>query len=235
MPSRRKAGPSGHVMSARKAFNFEIMEDITRLYLPNGGTILDMTYGKGLFWGKRCPPIQAVLPPNTQVWGNDIDPEAPCEFHYDFRCTEFPDQFFDMVVLDPPYSVKDSKNDTRGKNTGAGTCREVNGDKFHYGIKQFRQTHEDNVIMYKIGALEAHRVLVDRGLLVIKIKDEGELFKHVPLMAIDNFVCEDLFILIQHGEPAWGHNWVTQRHARKNHSYFIVQRKLSDAKNGNHQ
>jgi hypothetical protein len=76
--------------------------------------------------------------------------------------------------------------------------------------------------------VEAHRVLRERGVLIVKCQDEvcanRQRFTHVEIMQVYErmgFVAEDLFVVMRQNKPGVSRT-VRQVHARKNHSYFLV-------------
>ncbi|MDE0642768.1 MAG: site-specific DNA-methyltransferase, partial [bacterium] len=82
--------------------------------------------------------------------------------------------------------------------------------------------------LYEEAGVEAHRVLRDRGVLIVKCQDEvcsnRQRFTHVEIMSAYEqigFVAEDLFVVVRGNRPGVS-RVVKQVHARKNHSYFLV-------------
>lgn len=204
--------PDSIVHSARISENTEVFADILKLYAPQGSIVLDMTFGRGMFW-KRVDRSDIKRLTCDLAFG---EPDFKC----DFRSIPLPDASVDIAVLDPPYATTKSPTHSRGK------CAE----DFAYGLaggteSQTRTSNEDNVTLYLEGAKEAHRLLRPKGFLVLKTQDDATFWKHVRLMDIDGFVCEDLFIVVNPRPPVWDPRWKVQHHARKNHSYFIVLKK----------
>jgi len=86
--------------------NAAMMEDVLRLWMPAGGAVLDMTWGKGNFWNERTLA-------HYEVTGNDINPDVDCEHHFDYQ--ELPSHLrgeFDGVVFDPPYVVRGGRSES---------------------------------------------------------------------------------------------------------------------------
>ena len=138
----------------------------------------------------------------------------------DFTAMPFAPDTFDLVIIDPPYAVTKSPTHTRGK------C----ADDFAYGLaggkeSRTRSSNEENVELYPKGASQAHRILKKGRFLVLKTQDDATFWKHIPLMQVEGYVCEDLLVMVSSKPPAWDTRWKVQHHARKNHSYFIVPRK----------
>jgi len=204
------------ILTCHKGDNSDVFPLVMELYGPKGpGFVLDMTYGKGVFWKKM-----ENLP--YDVVKNDLDPERG-DFSFDFtRLPEEWAEWYDVVVLDPPYlgvggieTLKESidknyNNKDRAKTSGA-------------GVSAVRR-------LYAGGMLEAHRVLKKKGVLILKTMDQVEsgqaqFLSHdlMELGRIIGFKIEDEFILMINGTPTMRHE--TQEHARKNHSCFVVMRK----------
>jgi len=207
----------GYVLTSLVGNNNDLFPDIIKLYIPKDSKVLDMTWGNGVFW-KNVPDHDFIL------YKNDID-QSRGEYHYDFRhLPECWSGFFDAVILDPPYlyvggvkTLKDSiykgyKNRERS-NSGVYGVNAV--DKFYYD-----------------GMVEAKRVLVKNGILIIKCQDQvmsKQVWGHITYINYaDNlgFRSEDLFVLVQKNLPTMRHKPEQQKHARKNHSYFLVFKKL---------
>ncbi|MYD30169.1 MAG: site-specific DNA-methyltransferase, partial [Nitrospira sp. SB0661_bin_20] len=88
--------------------------------------------------------------------------------------------------------------------------------------------HEAVLEIYKEGGKEAHRVLKDGGIFIVKCQDEvsanRQNLTHVEIInAYDTigFFCKDLFIVVRPNKPGMS-RVINQVHARKNHSYFLV-------------
>ena len=196
------------VLTAKVGKNAALFKDVLSIYAPTG-CVLDATWGKGNFWaGIDLSPYALIR----------SDAVTNADLHGDFRCLPFPDALFDCVVLDPPYAL-------HGK--GAPIKASISSP---YNLNDFlTPTSAAGVLtVYREGIQEAARVLVKGGVLLIKCQDQIESgkqrFIHAELLSLQGFVCEDLFVLVQESTPAMRHTY--QKHARKNHSYFIVQRKI---------
>ena len=88
--------------------------------------------------------------------------------------------------------------------------------------------HEAVLHLYVEAAAEARRVLRNGGIFIVKCQDEvcsnRQRFTHVEIMQAYEqigFVAEDLFLVVRNNRPGVS-RVVTQVHARKNHSYFLV-------------
>lgn len=193
------------ILTARVGTNADLFPDVLALYAKEGDTILDLTYGRGVFW-------QRVDRSLYQMTTNDLHTGA--DHAYDLRATGFTDESFDVVVLDPPYmhggaTVKASINQCYLNANGS---------------------HRSVIELYASGIKEARRLLRSKGILVIKCQDEIESGKqhlsHVEIILAAQEIgyrVLDLFVLVQSSIPAMRLPY--QKTARKNHSYFIVLRK----------
>src|SRR5690606_6158589 len=88
--------------------------------------------------------------------------------------------------------------------------------------------HDAVVDLYLRAGLEARRVLVSGGVLIVKCQDEVSANKqrltHVEIITAYEdmgFYCKDLFVLVRSNAPGVS-RLLKQVHARKNHSYFLV-------------
>lgn len=202
------------VLTAIVGDNSDLFLEASKIYLHRNDWVLDMTWGKGVFWKK-------IDQNQFNLIRNDLDPARGDE-HYDFRNVPFASDAWSAVVLDPPYASRSSN-----KNSMVGN---LYNNKYH-NLK----TVEDVLQFYYDGMLEAKRLLKPGGVLFIKCMDEvagGKQHRnHITLW--NRAVCdlglvdEDLFLLVQKQTPVMRHTY--QKHARKNNSYLWVFRKENKA------
>ena len=84
-------GPTNDlVVSAYVDGNADVFPYVLGLYVPEGQTVADVTFGKGVFW-RNMPEGQYNLLPT------DIKTGIDC------RSLPYADGSIDCVVLDPPY------------------------------------------------------------------------------------------------------------------------------------
>ena len=192
------------ILSAKVGDNSDLFLDIFSIYGKEYGTIIDITYGKGVFWKKINTELYDFFPSDilTGVDYNNLPYKASS---------------VDMVVFDPPYM---------GNNGGKSyaVARNYNVDVPKYSKDYIPKLYFNSMD-------EANRVLKKGGILIVKCQDEIQSGKqnmnHITIIqyAIENgFRVEDLFILVQKNTPIMRHQY--QLHARKNHSYFIVLTKI---------
>jgi len=210
-----RIGPEGPVLTAKQGTNADLFPDILRLYLDDGAAILDMTYGNGVFW-RQIDDDKYVVTKNDQEPGRG-------DLNHDFR--QLPaswDESFDAVVLDPPYLY----------TGGFATLRDSidrgyrNRERARSGIHGVAAVHQ----MYAQAFIEAYRVLKRKGFLITKCMDQvmsgKQTWMHLELQRLAEilgFKNKDLFVMVMNGTPTMRHN--IQKHARRNHSYFLVLNK----------
>lgn len=217
----KRKSPSGCstnelVFSAYVGDNAEVFPQILHLYVPEGSVVADVTHGNGVFW-KNVPPGQYDLRPTDLSMGTDC-----CQLPYSGGS-------IDCVVLDPPYM-----------HTPGGTAHNGHQNfEFYYRNNEAgnpnKKYHEAVLDLYFRAAQEAFRVLKPKGVLILKCQDEvcanKQRLTHVEVineLASMGFTPEDLFVLLRRNRPGVS-RILTQRHARKNHSYFLVFRKNGSA------
>lgn len=207
------------IVSAHVGGNAEVFPQILELHVPKNSVVADVTWGKGVFW-KNVPKGL------YDVKATDIATGTDC------RNLPYEDGSIDCEVLDPPYMEGFYRKNTNHK-AGSGThsaFREAysNGDESNDKYKGTRKWHGAVTDMYFQAGVEAYRVLKDKGILIVKCQDEVsanlqwlthvEIINHYEELG---FYTKDLFIIVRPNKPGVS-RLVSQRHARKNHSYFIV-------------
>jgi hypothetical protein len=213
MATKKRKSPGGKptndlVFSAYIATNDEVFPFVLSLYVEPGSTVADVTYGKGVFWRK--------VPQDTyKLLQSDLDSGVDC------RNLPYEDASISCVVFDPPYM-----------HTPGGTAH-VDHQNYEGYYKNNLATsekkyHEAVLDLYFAAAREAWRVLRHGGVYIVKCQDEvcanQQRLTHVELineLQGYGFIAEDLFVVLRNGKPGVS-RILTQAHARKNHSYFLV-------------
>jgi hypothetical protein len=209
---RKAAPPLPRASRTRRVFtsvhgdNAALMERVAALYFRPGYRIADVTFGKGVFW-RRIDTTQYDFYPS--------DLKTCPEVSYDFRHLPYPDNWCDVVVLDPPY--------VHGEGApGFESCYRNSETK---GVG-----HEGIIRLYEQGMTEATRILRRNGLLLVKCQDEvasgRQRWSHIEVYEIARrlgVIAQDLFVLVGRYVPP--SRWKHQLHARKNHSYLWVFKK----------
>lgn len=191
------------VLTAIVGTNADLLPEVFKIWVEDGWRIADVTFGRGIFW-------QQIDESKYRTFFTDLLDGT------DFRNLPYQDNSFEVVILDPPYmhggsTVKASINDIYKNQNGS---------------------HASVVRLYAGGVLEAARVLLRGGILLVKCQDEIESGRQrlshieiIQLLTILGFQVVDLFVLVQNGIPAMRVDY--QKSARKNHSYLIVAKLLS--------
>ena len=204
------------VLSAYAEGNDVVFPKILDLYVKPGSVIADVTYGEGVFW-------KGVPQGRYDLRATDIKTGIDC------RDLPYRDSEIDCVVLDPPYM-----------HSPGGSAHQTHQafEKYYAnngsGGQTKRKYHDAVLDLYFEAGAEAHRVLRERGVFIVKCQDEvcanRQRFTHVEIMnAYEEigFVAEDLFVIVRKNRPGVS-RMVKQVHARKNHSYFLVFWKRGD-------
>lgn len=211
------------IFSSYTCNNEDIFPLILSLYVPAGSIIADVTYGKGVFWKK-------VNRENYILHCSDIKTGIDC------RKLPYDNQSIDCVIIDPPYMegfYRRNNNHLAGNGTFS-SFREAYSNGGVYMQKEGAPKYHDAVLeMYYSAGHEAMRVLKRKGILIVKCQDEVSANKqHLTHVEIINeytrygLITEDLFVTVRNNKPNIS-TLKRQVHARKNHSYFLVFRKIN--------
>ncbi len=85
---------STHLYTAQTQTNADATAGLLRVLFPDAGTVLDATYGKGMFWNGKA---------DVTVTGIDLNPARARDVCADFTRLPFADAAFDVTIFDPPY------------------------------------------------------------------------------------------------------------------------------------
>lgn len=196
------------VRTASAVDNATLIRDACQLYVMDGATVADVTYGRGAFWRRTDTE-------RFKLFRSDLHPLDASITEADFRSLPYETASLDVVVLDPPYIHNPGKHVTDGRyNNAATTCG---------------MYHADILRLYIEGMSEAHRVLhPEGGQLWVKCKDEVESgvqrWSHIEIYEAAlrlGFFARDLFVVVPQSRTS-SSRWARQIHARKNHSYLWV-------------
>lgn len=210
------------VMSAHVGGNAEVFPQILALHIPEGSTVADVTWGKGVFW-------KNVSENKYKVLATDLKTGVDC------RNLPYDDSSIDCVILDPPYMeglFRRSKDHLAGAGTHAAFREHYsNGDAIN---KDAPKWHAAVLDLYFKAGQEALRVLRGNGALIVKCQDEvsanRQNLTHVEIIKEYErlgFYTKDLFIVVRQNRPGVS-RLKKQVHARKNHSYFLVFVKIPE-------
>lgn len=202
------------VFSAYVNTNDAVFPQVLGLYVPQGSSVADVTYGKGVFWKHINTSLYDLHP-------SDIQTGTDC------RALPYADASFDAVVFDPPYMHTPGGTAHNGHQNFE-TYYSNNGSNH-----ETKKYHEAVLDLYFTASSEAWRVLRPDGVYIVKCQDEvcanKQRLTHVEvinhLTTKTGFLVEDLFVVVRRNKPGIS-RLLRQVHARKNHSYFLVFRKL---------
>lgn len=237
-PKRIQGGKttSNVVCSAYVDNNDEVFKDILRLFVTEGSTIADVTFGLGVFWNKvdtskyHILPSDLYLKPETMQRYADLNPRDGVNS----KQLPYGNTSLDVVVFDPPYMesfYRNQKDQMGGTGTHVSFRRAYSSGKGDEKAETGKY-HDAVTEMYIKSGAEAYRVLKENGLYIVKCQDEVSANKqrltHVEIITAFEqmgFYCEDIFIVVRTNRPVIS-RLKKQVHARKNHSYFLVFRKM---------
>jgi len=217
---RRQGGDATNelVLSSHLGVNGDLFPQILKLYARTGATVADVTYGSGAFWRKAKRP-------DIKLLATDLKDGVDC------RALPYADESIDVVVLDPPYMHTPGQGAHQGHQNFEAYYR--NNATANSGTSKY---HEAVLDLYYAAGKEAVRVLKDGGIFIVKCQDEvcanRQRLTHVEIINEYEgygFITEDLFIMTRTGRPGLS-RMLKQRHARKNHSYFLIFWKASSTK-----
>ena len=203
------------IFSAHVGTNMDVFPHVLALYVPKGSAVADVTYGNGAFWKKARARDYRLFP-------SDLHPKSADVARADARQLPYADASIDCVVFDPPYM-----------HTPGGTAHDGHQNFEAYYKNNGHNTtekkyHEAVLDLYTESAKEAFRVLRNGGRYIVKCQDEvcacKQRLTHVEIindLSQMSFVADDLFVLVRENRPGVS-RILKQRHARKNHSYFLV-------------
>ena len=210
------------VMSAYLGGNADVFPEVLALHVPEGSTIADVTWGKGVFWKNVPEGCYKLL-------ASDLKTGVDC------RQLPYEKDSIDCVVLDPPYMeglFRRQQDHLAGSGSHA-SFREhySNGDACGEDSPKWHAAVLD--LYFKAGR-EAFRVLRTGGILIVKCQDEvsanRQNLTHVEIINEYErlgFYTKDLFVVMRQNKPVVS-RLKKQVHARKNHSYFLVFVKMPE-------
>lgn len=208
------------VFSSMVGTNDALFPQILGLFVKEGSRVADVSFGRGVFW-------RLVDTSRYQVLRSDVSLEkghgtSPLSLVANARHLPYATASMDAVVFDPPYM-----------HTPGGTAHVNHQNYENYysnnaanGMES--KYHEAVLDLYDAAAVEAYRVLRDKGVYIVKCQDEvcanKQRLTHVEIineLVSMGFIIDDLFVLTRTGKPGVS-RLLKQKHARKNHSYFLV-------------
>lgn len=186
--------------------NAELIADVATLYIKPTDLVIDVTYGRGIWW-KKFRPDNLVT--------HDLRLDG-----VDFRNLPEPDNTFDVVAYDPPYVSVGGR-----KTTGIADMHD------RYGLTDAPTTPQGVHDQMIDGLGEAKRVVKPGGLILMKCQDYISSGKYWPgthgvLMAAEIIYSLEVVDRFEHiGSPRPQPPGRRQVHARRNLSTLFVFQK----------
>ena len=228
------------IFSCYQDSNDIVFPDILKLFVPEGSTIADVTFGRGVFWKKVNLEKYHLLASDLKTHG--LKPN--CKGGIDSRNLPYDDSSLDAIVFDPPYM-----------HTPGGTAHNGHQNFENYYANNVEQDpeilkqiwkdsngnppkyHEAVLDLYYRTGKESFRVLKEEGIFIVKCQDEvctnRQRLTHIEI-TIEfekyGFITKDLFVVMRKNKPGVSRLKTRQYHARKNHSYFMVYQKPKSKK-----
>lgn len=179
----------------------KILADIMRLYNEGMPFDVDATYSKGVFWKKLPEPMLKF----------DIDPQAKGVAKANATHLPLQDGSISSVIFDPPFKMSNSK------------VKGIIEERF-----TAYASPEALWEFYWAALEEFYRILLPGGIAVVKCQDvvsSGKNYwSHFEIEQAARkigFEQLDLFVLGRKS-VLMSPNMQRQKHARKNHSFFLV-------------
>lgn len=188
--------------------NAELIEDCARLgYLKDEWTVLDPTFGRGVWWKRWQPNL--LIAHDQAIDGTD------------FRSLAYPDGFFDAVAYDPPYVCKGGRATT--------TMPEF---QERYGMTDAPSSPAELQALINDGLTEMRRVVRVGGMVLVKCQDyvsSGRLWPGTHLTLTHALTLGfHLIDRLEHiGSPRPQPGGRRQVHARRNLSTLFVLRAVA--------
>jgi hypothetical protein len=188
--------------------NNQIILDILELHVPSKKIDADITFSRGVFYKSG-----AIQKPKYKF---DLFPQTQDTVKASSEAIPLQENTLDCIMYDPPFLPGATK-----VKTG------IIANRFGW----FR-TVKDLWVYYQATLKECHRVLKDKGILIVKCQDVTNCGKqwwsHIYLVNEAEkigFYTKDLFVLLAKNRLT-DPRWKTQRHGRKFHCYYLVFQKL---------
>jgi len=181
----------------------EIIRDILYLHCQNNNIDCDPTFSIGNFYKK------GLIEPTYKF---DINPQRKDVVKSCSTDLPLKENSINVIMFDPPFMFE--KRNRKNQN--------IMNKRFSMYNNGFEELKEHYINSLK----EFKRVLKNKGILIFKCQDFTDskttlthCFVHKWADEV-GFYAKDLFILLSKG--AISNKGLTQRHARKYHSYFFV-------------
>jgi tRNA G10 N-methylase Trm11 len=198
------------VVNSKK--NGPLIAQAAQLWINPEDTVVDVTYGRGLFWATYQHP--------GPFTAHDITLDG-----VDFRHLPEDDASVDVVIYDPPYI-----------SPGGRKTSTVTDFNLRYGLVDVPRTPAETDTLIVAGMTEAVRVLRRNGRLFVKCADyvtSGKLHlgHHMVVSAALHLGLEQVDEFVHHSgtgpQPKYNLDGTPRRqvHSRRSHSFLCVFKK----------
>jgi hypothetical protein len=192
----------------------DLISQVASFYLSKGMKVADVTYGKGVFWGKVDLSDYDFYPSDLLTGSSRGRIKK-----YDLGNLPYKNRSFDCIVLDPPYMHNPGRPIVEANYRN----RESSRGMYHVDILDK---------FYRRGLSEASRVVKLGGFVWVKCSDEIEsgcqCRGHIEVFDIAtrefDLVDLDMFILTSSRTV----QVKAQQHGRKNYSFLWVFQRLGN-------
>lgn len=214
----------------------EVMRDLWDMHFPyrvNGYDVLDLTYGSGTFWkGITLDAAGIRLTKNDRYVGDDD------VLRFDYEQFPFPDDSFDVVVFDPPFTANgpgaghnDRYRATRGQEGAPNNVGDVRLSML-LGLGEACRLARESVIVKVQDVVESGKLHLHAAMVEMLLDDQIELRGVLPEGgALDmplntGWGVEDYVLLNGPRRPQPDtQRGATVRHFRNRPSAFVVARR----------
>lgn len=195
------------LMTVHDGTSAEAVEGLLSVCFPDAATILDPTFGNGMFYAGSA----------RKVYGGDLDPLRAKSFVGSYEAIPAQDKSVDVVVFDPPFQPL-SRN---GEGLIGRRFTKVRGESGEgFGIDAMLRLKES----VQIGVLEAERV--SRLGIIVKVQDYIHSRRPVWMsMWLWEILGEPYdFLQLRQKSKLKSPKWQNQLSVWRNHSTFWVYR-----------
>jgi len=197
----------------------DIFRDLLEFYLPNGGSVIDFTYGTGATWWNTQPG-------RYKITKTDAAPSTPDTIQKDLTNNDYAALgLHDAGFFDPPYLIGRPNFDYSSNRQGFTGPRSWGSNE----LLKYMSNPTLEAFNERIQGLNraAAQTISEGGFLFIKIMDcryRGKLLTHHITITslLTNFELVDLAVYIRQGATTWE----SKTHLQGLHGYWMVFKRV---------